>query len=92
MEGLSRITLNPFVLLCCRFSPWENKIVPLHLQVDWRSGHRQNITTLAATYEAADHLTNWHPQGSSSDVKGKVRRGSLNLKVKGAQSLQEGGF
>ena len=42
---------------------------------------RQNVTTLAAAYEAADRLTDWHSQGGSSDVKGKEKRGPPNLKA-----------
>ena len=59
---------------------------------------RQNVTTLAAAYEAADRLTDWHSQCGSSNVKGKEKRDSPNLTTnnacpfKKAASNSHGGY
>ena len=50
---------------------------------------RQNVTTLAAAYEAADRLTDWHSQCGSSNVKGKEKRDSPNLTTNNARPFKK---
>ena len=48
------------------FTNWLKEWAPNKLR-------QQYVTNIAAMYEAADRLTDWHSQGGFPDVKGKEK-------------------